>query len=87
MGEVCTGRRSAPQSSRACFAPAYLRGYTESHHLDIMLMLDDIQGKEGVIIVKTKQAILVTHYPEKVQPGQAATVVEKLADYLTGVGY
>ena len=50
-------------------------------------MPDDVQGKEGVIIVKTKQAILVTHYPETVQPGQAANVVEKLADYLMGVGY
>jgi hypothetical protein len=46
-----------------------------------------IQGKEGVVIVKTKQAIIVTHYPETVQPGTAATTVEKLADYLIGVGY
>ena len=45
------------------------------------------QGKEGVMIVKTKQALLVAHYPETVQPGQAVNVVEKLADYLIGVGY
>ncbi len=36
---------------------------------------------------KTQQAILVAHYPEKVQPGNATTTVEKLADYLIGVGY
>lgn len=46
-----------------------------------------LQGREGVIIVKTNQAILVAHYPESVQPGPAATVVEQLGDYLIGVGY
>jgi profilin len=46
-----------------------------------------MQGKEGVVIVKTKQALLITHYPETVQPGVAASTVEKLGDYLTGVGY
>jgi profilin len=45
------------------------------------------QGREGVIIVKTNQAILVAHYPESVQPGPAANTVEQLADYLVGVGY
>ena len=45
------------------------------------------QGKEGVVIVKTKQTLLITHYPETIQPGQAATTVEKLGDYLVGTGY
>ncbi|KAI9832705.1 MAG: profilin, required for normal timing of actin polymerization in response to thermal stress [Phylliscum demangeonii] len=45
------------------------------------------KGKEGIIVVKTKQAILVTHYPETAQPGTAANVVEQLADYLIGQGY
>ncbi|KAL8774559.1 MAG: hypothetical protein Q9209_000932 [Squamulea sp. 1 TL-2023] len=45
------------------------------------------KGKEGVVAVKTKQAILVAHYPETVQPGAAATTVENLGDYLIGVGY
>lgn len=45
------------------------------------------KGKEGVVIVKTKQTLLITHYPETVQPGQAVTVVEKLGDYLVGTGY
>ena len=40
-----------------------------------------------MVIVKTKQALLVAHYPETVQPGQTTFVVEKLADYLIGVGY
>lgn len=39
------------------------------------------------MIVKTKQALLVSHYPEGVQPGNAANTVEKLADYLLSVGY
>ena len=45
------------------------------------------QGREGVVIVKTKQALLITHYPETVQPGTAANTVEKLGAYLVGVGY
>ncbi|KAL0632680.1 profilin, required for normal timing of actin polymerization in response to thermal stress [Maublancomyces gigas] len=45
------------------------------------------KGKEGIISVKTKQAILVAHYPDTVQPGEAAKTVEQLADYLLGVGY
>lgn len=51
------------------------------------LLIHRPQGKEGLVIVKTKQALLIGHYPENVQPGQAATTVEKLADYLIGVGY
>lgn len=46
-----------------------------------------VQGREGVVIVKTTQAILVTHYPESVQPGAAANTVEQLGDYLIKVGY
>lgn len=45
------------------------------------------QGREGVVLVKTTQAILVTHYPETVQPGSAANTVEQLGDYLIKVGY
>ena len=46
-----------------------------------------LQGREGVVIVKTTQAILVSHYPEQVQPGVAANTVEQLGDYLIKVGY
>ncbi|CAK1359844.1 hypothetical protein CBER1_08906 [Cercospora berteroae] len=45
------------------------------------------KGREGVVLVKTTQAILVTHYPETVQPGSAANTVEQLGDYLIKVGY
>ncbi|EOD51062.1 profilin [Neofusicoccum parvum] len=45
------------------------------------------KGREGIILVKTTQAILVTHYPETVQPGVAANTVEQLGDYLISVGY
>jgi hypothetical protein len=47
----------------------------------------NIQGREGVVIVKTTQALLVTHYPETVQPGAATNTVETLGDYLVKVGY
>jgi profilin len=39
------------------------------------------------VIVKTTQALLIAHYGENVQAGNSATTVEKLADYLIGLGY
>ncbi|KAJ5743303.1 hypothetical protein N7533_010405, partial [Penicillium manginii] len=45
------------------------------------------KGKEGVCAVKTKQAVIVAHYSKLVLPGEAARVVESLADYLIGQGY
>ena len=45
------------------------------------------QGKEGILICKTTQAILIAHYGENVMAGNAAQTVEKLADYLISVGY
>ena len=39
-------------------------------------------GKVGVHCVKTTKAVIVSVYEDPVQPQQAASVVEKLADYL-----
>ncbi|KAI5951039.1 PFY1 [Candida jiufengensis] len=57
-----------------------------------LLRNDDrsIYGKheaEGLICVRTKQTILIAHYPNGVQPGEATTIVEKLADYLISTGF
>jgi len=41
----------------------------------------------GVIIVKTKLAILVAEYAPPHQAGEATPVVENLADYLITTGY
>ena len=49
--------------------------------------MSGFQGREGVNICLTKQAILVAHYGENIQPGAAAKTVEQLGDYLIGVGY
>lgn len=48
---------------------------------------DVLQGKEGVVIAKTTQAIIVSHYGENGVAGNAAQTVENLADYLVGLGY
>ena len=40
-----------------------------------------------MVAVKSKQAILVGRYDKGVIAGNAAQVVEKLADYLITVGY
>ena len=45
------------------------------------------KGAGGVVIVKTGQAVIIGVYEEGTQPGQATTVVEKLADYLIENGY
>lgn len=44
-------------------------------------------GKVGVHCVKTKQAVVIALYEDPTQPQQAATVVEKLGDYLVSCGY
>jgi len=46
-----------------------------------------MQGRDGVVIVKTNQAILIAHYNESMIAGNAATTVEQLADYLISTGY
>jgi len=45
------------------------------------------KGREGVVIVKTTQAILIGHYGETMIAGNSAQTVEKLADYLISTGY
>uniref|UniRef100_A0A6M2DMQ0 Profilin n=1 Tax=Xenopsylla cheopis TaxID=163159 RepID=A0A6M2DMQ0_XENCH len=44
-------------------------------------------GKIGVHCMKTTQAVVVSLYEEPIQPQQAASVVEKLGDYLITCGY
>ncbi|CAO3690231.1 unnamed protein product [Umbelopsis ramanniana] len=45
------------------------------------------KGNDGVVIVKTTQAVLIGLYDDKVTPGNATKVVEGLADYLISVNY
>ncbi|CAH0557141.1 unnamed protein product [Brassicogethes aeneus] len=44
-------------------------------------------GKVGVHCMKTAQAVVVSLYEDPIQPQQAASVVEKLGDYLINCGY
>lgn len=44
-------------------------------------------GKVGVHCMKTAQAVVVSLYEDPIQPQQAASVVEKLGDYLLSCGY
>jgi profilin len=45
------------------------------------------KGATGFCAVKTGLAVLVALYDESIQPGQCATVTEKLADYLIENSY
>lgn len=42
---------------------------------------------EGMVCVRTKQTVILAHYPPTVQAGEATKIVEQLADYLIGVQY
>ena len=44
-------------------------------------------GKVGVHCMKTTQTVVVSLYQDPIQPQQAASVVEKLGDYLITCGY
>ena len=45
------------------------------------------KGQSGVHIAKTVKAIIVGIYDQPIVPSETAVVVEKLADYLKGVGF
>lgn len=45
------------------------------------------KGTSGVHTIKTTQALIVCIYEEPIVPEQAATVTEKLGEYLISVGY
>eukprot|EP01099_Mayorella_cantabrigiensis_P003098 TRINITY_DN2416_c0_g1_i1.p1 TRINITY_DN2416_c0_g1~~TRINITY_DN2416_c0_g1_i1.p1 ORF type:complete len:145 (-),score=50.52 TRINITY_DN2416_c0_g1_i1:37-417(-) len=45
------------------------------------------KGPGGIVTVKTGKAVVIAVYGEGQQPGNAANVVEKLADYLIENGY
>jgi hypothetical protein len=53
----------------------------------LLLILNFQQGRDGIVIVKTKQAILIGQYVDPMIAGNAATTVEQLADYLIKTGY
>ncbi|MGX2992854.1 profilin [Streptomyces sp. JNUCC 64] len=44
-------------------------------------------GGNGAVLVRTDQTILIGLYTQQQQPGNAANVVEKLADHLLSGGY
>lgn len=45
------------------------------------------KGTSGVHAIKTKQTFIICVYEEPIVPEQAATVTEKLGDYLIQVGF
>lgn len=45
------------------------------------------KGKEGVVAVKTTQALLIAHHPDSIQTPNAFNSVVELAEYLKKVGY
>lgn len=45
------------------------------------------KGTSGVHCIKTIQAVIICIYEDPVVPEQAASVTEKLGEYLIGVGY
>jgi len=59
-------------------------------HLTVKADDKSIYGKKGtggIVTVKTAQCVIVGFYDDKIQPGVATNIVEKLADYLKENGY
>jgi profilin len=46
-----------------------------------------IQGKEGIVAIKTTQALLIGHHPTEIPTTTAYSSVAELAEYLIKVGY
>lgn len=44
-------------------------------------------GAYGCVAVRTQRAVLVAHHDESIQPGQCVNMVERLADYMIGIGF
>jgi len=45
------------------------------------------KGATGVVLAKTKKAIIIAFYDDKIQPGNCVTTTLKIADYLSGQNY
>jgi profilin len=45
------------------------------------------KGREGLVVAKTKQAIVIGHHGETQIAGNATSTVESLGDYLIAQGY
>ena len=53
----------------------------------VFWMLTVAQGKEGVLAYRTNKAIVIGHYSEHVQPGNAVNTIEPIAQYLIDIQY
>jgi profilin len=51
------------------------------------LTIVTLQGKEGLVIVKTKLSLIIAHHPESVTTPNCVNVVESLAAYLVKANY
>lgn len=51
------------------------------------LTMVDHQGKEGLVIVKTKLSLIIAHHPDNVTTPNCVNVVESLAAYLVKANY
>lgn len=87
MKGACTLARYVVSSTH--FATPYAPTAQPSKEIGPLsrLLFAKLQGKIGVCIAKSKQAILIGHHPEHAQAGNATQTVQALADYLVGVGY
>ncbi|XXG94423.1 profilin, required for normal timing of actin polymerization in response to thermal stress [Hypoxylon texense] len=71
---------------------AYAEGFHVAGERYVAFKIEDRslygrQGRTGIVVVKTKQAIIVGYYGEGKVVGSATQTVEALADYLIKVGY
>ncbi|GAA5995667.1 profilin [Rhodotorula paludigena] len=90
--DLAPEEQSAILASFSDAASAQANGVRARGQKYLCIRADDrsVYGKkqaDGIICVKTTQAVLVAEYEAPILAGEATKVVEELADYLIGVGY
>lgn len=73
--------------SLSLFSTSVIRDQLKCLPLHHCFLSFSISQADGLVIVKTNQAVLVCQYSSPIVPGEATKVVESLADYLIGTGY
>ncbi|KAL2797303.1 profilin [Aspergillus keveii] len=82
----------SPAEDQSAVATAQAEGIHVAGERYVVARIDERtiyarSGREGVVIVRTTQAIIIAHHDETQVAGRASATAEALADYLISVGY
>jgi len=95
---VSSGFKITPDEIKSIIAgfanadPLWAEGFRVNGEKYMLIRADENsvigkKGKEGIIAVRTKQALIIAHHPEDVLTQSCTNTVESLATYLADQGY